>query len=165
MRARRGESHAGLMAGLDPKRLDEAGWGVIFPRSWDLTYRQDVRAALAELLDRRKTQAGDYYREIFSDELAYRSGESKLEFLSRFGVKPGPADPRRMPYYLLIVGDPAAIPFAFQHELDIMYAAGRIYFDTLQEYANYAHSVVLLERFPGARSAAAGCFCRDSQSG
>ena len=129
--------------GVDPRNLGESGWGIVF------AYRDQDRVpalkeALGELLGHRQEQAGDRYREFSGDD-AYQSGESKQRFLARHGMGPGPADPARVPYYLLIVGDPETVPYTFQYQLGVQYAVGRIYFDTLDEYACYARSVVAAE--------------------
>jgi hypothetical protein len=145
-RAADDEDHLGLMWGSDADRLESAGWALVTCRDEDPA----VLAALEPLRTLRQSQAGDRYR-----ELVVNPGEDDDAFLTGHGMAPGPADPRRVPYYLLLVGDPEAIPFRFQYQMDVEYAVGRLHFDTLAEYAAYAQRVVTAETAPAAAAPAA----------
>jgi hypothetical protein len=127
----------GPAADVDPMDLASSGWGVIFP----VDIPPEVREALRPLREHRRVQA-TRYREQSYRELEYSPGESKDAFLRRYKVDRGPADPRQLPYYLLLVGDLEAIPHRFQYLLDLQYAVGRLAFSTAEEYARYAQSVV-----------------------
>lgn len=133
----------GPKEGVSPKKLEECGWGILFAFK-DQAKVPPIREALGKLLQHRQSQAGPYYREYTGHD-AYRPGESKSAWLARHGVGPGPTDPEKVPYYLLIVGDPETIPYRFQYQLSVQYAVGRIHFDNLEEYAQYADSVVVAE--------------------
>ncbi len=149
-----GNKHMGPEQGVDPKDLAQSGWGVIFAQA-DSKHIDAWKEALKPLLNLRKEQAnaGDLYK-----EMAYESGESKGGFLSRHDMGPGPAVPEKVSYYLLIVGSPESIPYSFQYQLDVQYAVGRIYFNTLEDYHNYAMSVLRAELGEFDRSAKAAFF-------
>lgn len=129
-----------IAADSDPTRIDQTGWAVIFARDADPA----IIEALEPLLALRRAQAGELFR-MFSGKSGYRAGESKSQFFSRFRIIDGPAEPEQLGYYVLIVGSPEVIPFSFQYQLDVMRGVGRIFFDTLAEYASYARSVVAAE--------------------
>ena len=141
-------------AAPDMRDLSSAGWGVVFATTAD----PRIRDALRPLLDHRQEQAArrneQRYQEYckpdpFSGKRGYYPGQdSPRHFLHENGVRQiGQRNPDEMPCYLLIVGDPATIPYAFQMQLGRYYAVGRIDFgDDLDAYARYAQSVVDAER-------------------
>lgn len=134
--------------GIKLKNLAETGWGVIFAATTDnkAKYKQQqIKEALSELLKHRQQQATQK-DERYYQEYIYDPSQSLNKFLGSHRVEIGqPADPKRMPYYLLIVADPETIPYSFQYQLDVQYAVGRIHFDKLYEYAQYARNVVAAE--------------------
>ena len=141
-------TYLGVVDGVDATKLAEAGWGVVYPHDVDPA----VQEALKPLLEHRREQAAavkeERYRE-FSGPEAHRPGERSSDFLVRHGIAPGmPVDPDKTPYYMLLVGDPERIPYRFQYQLDVTFAVGRIHFDSPEEYARYAESVVRAEKTP-----------------
>jgi hypothetical protein len=131
-----------IIEGIDPRSLGQAGWGVILSDGAD----PEILEALRPLLDLRRTQAEGRFRTFAGVEGYWKGKDTKNEFLARNGAGPGPADPERVPYYLLLVGSFQEIPYRFQQQLDVQYAVGRLHFDSLAEYAAYAESVVAAER-------------------
>lgn len=132
-----------VMRGIDPRKLKEAGWGILFAQADEKA--DAIRKALKPLLELRKKQAGESrYREYAGDQ-GYAEFMRDLDFLARQQQGPGPIDPNLVPYYLLVVGDPARIPYRFQYQLDVPCAVGRLSFDTVEEYAAYARNVVEVE--------------------
>lgn len=130
---------------VDPKNLAESGWGIIFAHDEDPALRE----ALQPLVLHRKREAASRepgrFREFWGSD-GYRPNERKAAFLRRHKAPTnGPVDPDRMPYYLLIVGSPEKISCEFQAQLDLQHAVGRLHFDSLDEYASYANSVIASE--------------------
>ena len=131
----------GVHEGVDPRNLEDSGWGVIFAHDAEPA----IAEALQPLLQLRQRQTGSKFR-MYGQDAGFRVGvDNKSNFLARNGAGPGPANPDRVPYYLMIVGSPEKIPYRFQGDLDIQYAVGRIHFETPHEYAAYAQSVVKAE--------------------
>ncbi|MEM9488856.1 MAG: hypothetical protein AAGC55_06910, partial [Myxococcota bacterium] len=137
------------VGGIDSNDLAQTGWAAIFAEAEAgsaLARRNaEVREAMAPLLDWRRAQASAH-SETYYREYSYRRGETKQAFLARHGAGPGPADPERVPYYLMLIGSPEHIPYRVQYQLDVQYAVGRLHFDTVEEYATYARAVLAVER-------------------
>ncbi len=126
------------LIGADDSHVDRrTGWGILFAEDES----EDVKRALAPLIEHRKRQAGENFRVLE----AYVHGCDWLDWLGVQGVVPGMLDPSRIPYYVALVGGPDRIPYGFQYLMDVEYAVGRISFRTADEYAAYAESVVRYE--------------------
>jgi hypothetical protein len=157
--AKEAKGRGGLRSGADPRILAHTGWGVIFAQNDEKA--NEIRAALDPLLTLRKAQVGEKFAHRYQEYMAdygFRSGTTKRRFLSDHGIGAGLVDPDQMPYYLLIVGDPETIPWEFQYELDVQYAVGRLWFETVEEYESYARNVVAAETSPRTRAKRAALF-------
>jgi hypothetical protein len=130
-------SFLGLPDDIDPRDVPATGWAVVFPRGTP----DAVRQALQPLLRHRERQVlpGRF------KELEYEPGQSRKAWLEKHRVSASNVDPERVPYYVLLVGPPSAIPFDFQYQLDVDYAVGRLAFDSPAQYGHYARSVVSYE--------------------
>ncbi len=126
--------HLGLPAGMDPREVSQAGWAVVFHASES----RAVKDALRPLIEHRRAREGAAKTRV----LEYRPGEEWRQWLSRHGVAAGRVQPAKVPYYLLLVGSPARIPYDFQQQLGVEYAVGRLGLETAVEVRRYAESVV-----------------------
>lgn len=129
--------------GIDANDLGQAGWGVIFAPSVD----QAVKDALKPLLDHRKANAVPF--KVFDGPQGYLKGDTAETWLARHNVRMDVVNPELgVPFYLLIVGPADEIPFEFQYSLDIYWAVGRLWFETADEFRQYAESVIQYETVP-----------------
>jgi hypothetical protein len=131
------EEHLGLPVGVDPADVTQAGWAVVFHRDEPAA----VRDALSPLIEHRRALVGEERTKV----LEYETGDSWREWLGRQGIAPGSVRPGNVPYYVLLVGPPSRIPYAFQYLLDIEYGVGRVSFPGPESYERYAKSVVSFE--------------------
>ncbi len=132
-----GARHWGLPLAIDPLDPAQAGWALVLHEAEP----EPVRRALAPLLEHRCAALGADRVRL----LDYRDGEGWREWLARHRVEPGSVLPHRVPYYLLLAGNPDRIPFDFQNLLAVEYAVGRLAFDRPEDYARYAASLVEYE--------------------
>ncbi|PYC29723.1 C25 family cysteine peptidase [Pseudomonas protegens] len=132
-----------VTAGFDLEKLDEVGWGLIFAFDVDPT---PYLEQLEPLLALRKEQAGARFR-IFCGPEGPRPDESANNWLNRHGTALNIIDPDLgVPFYLLLIGPPAQLSFEFQYSLDIVAGVGRLDFPTIEDYRQYANSVVKHEK-------------------
>ncbi len=129
--------------------LASAGWGVVFPEGVDTA----VRDALEPLLALRQRQAGSRYR-----ELIYEPGEGAVGFRIRMRAGLGRVEPRQLPWYLLLVGDPESLPYSFEFDLGFAHAVGRLAFSEIADLTAYASRVVAAEERPRKRQPRAAVF-------
>ncbi|HEX8560240.1 MAG TPA: hypothetical protein VF668_19240 [Pyrinomonadaceae bacterium] len=132
------QPHLGLPLDVNPEDVRESGWAVVFSSDED----QAVKDALAPLVEHRRRQIGDDSK---VKVLEYRGGESRARWLARHGVGAGSVEPSKVPFYLLVVGDPSKIPFVFIHHIDVEYCVGCLHFDTAGEYQRYVESLIAYE--------------------
>ncbi len=136
-----GSGQRGPEEGIDPCDLSSAGWGVVFAEQTPAK----VREALQPLLELRRRQAAAKDERLFR-ELVFGQSDTARSFLDGHLVGLGRVKPKLLPYYPLVVGSPQEIPFEEQEQLDMQFAVGRLCFDTAEEYARYADSVVNAEK-------------------
>lgn len=151
-------AHREIGEGNDPCDLAQAGWGVVFGP----TVGSEVVAALAPLLHHRRAQAEQ--REPLYKNYRVGPGETARGFLARWGSAPGAVNPKKLPYYLMLVADPQDVSFRFQYRLDLQHAVGRLWLDTPADFRRYAETVVDLETNqprPTSRQVALFGPCRD----
>ena len=139
----RDKPHLGVADHISPCDLSEAGWGIVFAQG-----DPDIaaaREALQPLLEKRRDEAGNLYREFVGED-GVGAEERGRTFLARHGSAPGPVDPARgVPYYLLIVGSPEWVPFHVQTDFAIRHAVGRLDLNNAEALAAYAKETVRRE--------------------
>jgi hypothetical protein len=145
------QPHLGLPFFVDPADIDQAGWAIVFHQ--DET--EAVKKALQPLIDHRAKKITDNNKLKI---LAYHSGEDWSGWLVRQGVSAGNINPKKVPYYILLIGSPELIPFSFGHLLDVEYAVGRLHFETAEEYAAYAASLIDYETSEAVRNSKEAVF-------
>lgn len=139
-KARQADTYA-VLGDIDGDKLGEAGWGLLFPSDVDPAPYLD---ALAPLIAWRRREAGDIT--VFQGADGCLPGETAATWLARHKVSLNVVDPALgVPYYLVLIGPPGKISFAFQYTLDLYWAVGRLDFQEMADFRSYADSVVAYE--------------------
>jgi hypothetical protein len=134
-----------LIGGIDQSDLSQTGWGVIYAPE----VGPEVKDALRPLLEHRQAQSGTLFH-VFDGPEGFLSGDTAESWLGRRRVRMDVVDPDNgVPFYLLLIGSPAQMPFEFQYSLDYYWAVGRLWFDSPDEFRRYAESVIAYEQ-PGS---------------
>ncbi len=137
-RAEEGGDSFGCIGDVDPEDLAQAGWGVI----WGPSAGAEHRKALSRLIEWRRAMCGEGLFVEYEGETGY-TGKTAEDWLKARGARMDVVDPEMgVPYYILIVAPPHEIPFEFQYSLDMYWAVGRLWFPTIEEFRQYAESVV-----------------------
>ena len=131
------------IADVDPNKLEESGWGIVFSQNVDPA----VRTALQPLIDHRRRQVNnDRLFKIFEGASGFQPTDTVRSWLARFRVGFAVVDPLAgVPLYLLIVGSPEDIPYEFQYLLDTYWSVGRLHFDSPTECRAYVEAVIAYE--------------------
>jgi hypothetical protein len=145
------QPHLGLPFYIDPTDVGQAGWAIVFHEDES----EDVKKALQPLIDHRGKAISDTNK---LKKLEYRSGDDWSKWLAWQGVSAGNIDPKKVPFYILLIGSPELIPFSFGHLLDVEYAVGRLHFDTAAEYTAYVQSLIDYESSPTVPNAREAVF-------
>ena len=152
----------GTASGVDdPEMLNQTGWAVLFASDAD----PEIKKQLQPLLDLRAKQVvtgaipgGPTLFKVFEGTGSPDLGgvllvdglpQEAADWAGDHGVALDyPVVPKKVPYYLLIVGSPERIPFKFQTDFKQQWVVGRLYFDDIEDYGRYAAAVVAYETAP-----------------
>ena len=127
--------------GVDSGDLGQAGWGVLFAPGLDPA----IKTALQPLLEHREAKGAAPFV-VYDGPTTYREGDTAEAWLARRGIRLDVVNPDQgVPFYLTIVGSPEMIPFEFQYMLDLYWAVGRLWFESVDGFRRYAESVVKYE--------------------
>jgi hypothetical protein len=139
--------------------LDEpavARWGVIFAQS----ETDEIKTAVEPLIRHRADQLG-FEPPVFE----YMPEMTYAQFLDKNDVAPAMGEVEKIPYYLLLVGNPEKIPFRFQYELGSEYAVGRVDFEDVKGYRTYIEQLVDYENASSAPSGKEAIFWATAHKG